>query len=149
MADLALRLLVSLAAGAMMRMLAVFGVLPVPFALLMLGVVAAFLSKGLQAVRFLVVVSTSLSYFAAWYFTQPEAAPQALDTPDFYAVVRGGVEAFAPFVTPVVGSVIMLAIERQRRTDPVEEEITEESLLAEELPQVPDRDLYYNLTDSE
>jgi hypothetical protein len=148
-ADLALRVLVSIAAGAMLRMLSVFGVIPMPFAVVMLAVVGAFFSKGLQAARFMVVVATSGSYFVAWLYTQSPASAQVMENPDFFDLVRGGIEVFAPFLTPVIGSGIMLAIEKHRRGEPVEEEITEDSLLSEKLPEVPERDMYYNLGDSE
>lgn len=133
----------------MLRMLVVFGILPAPFAITMLMVVGAFFSKGLKSSRFLVAVGTSLSYFVTWYYTQPVPTGEVIENPDFFELVRGGVEVFAPFLTPALGSAIMLAVEKQRRTDPVEDEITEESLLAEKLPEVPARDLYYNLSDSE
>ncbi len=148
-ADLALRIIVSLAAGAMVRMLSVFGLLPLAFAIILLGVIAAVMSKGLKATRFTVVLSTSASYFVAWYFTQKPVPEGVQVNPETFDLVKNSLEVFAPFLTPVIGSAIMLVIEKQRTSDPVEEEITEESLLAEKLPEIPARDLYPELSDGD
>lgn len=142
MADLALRILVALGAGAMLRMLSLFGLLPSFIAVLILGGIGAALSKGLKTSRFAVVLAASVSYFVAWYLTQPAAPEGPTTNPAAWDLVWNSLEVFAPFLTPVVGSGLMLILENQGSTGDLHEEITEESLLAEAIPQPPPRDPY-------
>lgn len=133
----------------MVRMLSVFRILPPMAAVIVLGAIGAALSMRLKALRFLVVLAVSVSYFAAWWLTQPAVPVEAVSNPSPWDLAMASLEVFSPFLTPAIGSGIALAIEKQKRDEPVEEEITEESLLAEKLPDPQPRDLYYDLTDSE
>ncbi|MDX1984153.1 MAG: hypothetical protein SFV51_28015 [Bryobacteraceae bacterium] len=137
-------------AGAMTRMLVAFGVFPTQAALLALAGAAGFLSARLKATRFVVPLITSIAYFATWMFTQnPEQAVAV--NPGPWDLARNSADLFIPFVAPALGSAFGLWLERwkdSRAQAELDKEVTEESLLAEKLPEVPQH-LKYDLSDLE
>jgi hypothetical protein len=148
--DLFLRLIVAVPAGAMTRMLAVFGLLPGQAALVALALAGGVFSVRLKATRFVPTLAVSLSYFVTWLFTQQAAQAVAVN-PSPWDLVRNTADLFVPFVAPAMGSALGLWYEKwqdSRAQQEQEQEVTEEALLAEKLPEVPAH-MKYDLSDLE
>ncbi|MBI3682107.1 MAG: hypothetical protein HY235_17130 [Acidobacteria bacterium] len=143
MTELLLRLGIAFAAGALMRMLQLFG-LPWPLIWAVLGVAGGFLSWRLVASRLFVVLLIPAGYFVAFLNTQETAAAPAEDSLA-WTLVWNAIQLFVPLALPALGSMVALKYE-QRREEQKEPEITEESLLAEKIPQAP-VELSYELED--
>jgi hypothetical protein len=133
--DVALRLGIALAAGAVVRMAQVFGV-PWLLALPLLGVAGGFLSYRLQASRIFVVMAVSAGHFCAYMVTRhPDAASASADNPTMWLLLGNAFQLFLPFLFPPLGSIIALQKEKREAKQKAEtEEITEESLLEEAVP---------------
>lgn len=141
--DVFLRIGVALAAGALFRMLLVFGV---PFVLVMIGLAAAgaALSYRLIASRVFVVLCVSLGNFIAYMMTRDAGVGEITDNPSVVTLALNAVAFFLPPAMPALGSILLMQYEkRQARIAAETSELTEESLLAESFPQAKDAELDY------
>lgn len=131
----------------MARMLAVFGLLPLQAAILVLGVSSGALSARLKGARVAVPLVISLAYTAVWFFTQnSEKAIEVNPTP--WDLTFNTIELLVPFAAPSIGAAIGQWWEKWQdsRAAEIDKEVTEESLLAEKLPEIPAH-LRYDLSD--
>lgn len=145
--EIALRILVALTAGGLIRMLQVFGILPLSVALAILAAVGGLLSYRLTASRLFVVMSPAVSYFVAFLYTQAPPDPaMAVDTnPPIFALLMSGLETFFPFAMPALGSWVAYRMEkRMEKKADLDKEITVDDLLQEPIPAAPASELTYD-----
>ena len=135
--DVLLRIGVALAAGAMFRMLVVFGI-PAMISILGLAIAGAALSHKLVASRIFVVLSLSLGHFLTFLMTRSAGGGEATDNPSGFLLAANATAIFLPLAMPALGSMLLMQYEkRQAKLAAEVKEITEESLLAEALPTTP------------
>lgn len=129
--ELALRLLIAGVAGALFRMLQVFGT---PFWLLALlfGVTGAVLSWQLVNARLGVVFVIAVGYFLTFRMTPALAPDTSVDNPILFFFQAIG-NLSMPFMFPAIGSMIGMQIEEWRKPEP-DKPLTEEDLLNEPIP---------------
>ena len=138
-----LRIGVAFAAGAMLRMLVVFG-LPSAISMAALAVAGALLSYKLIASRIFVVICVSLGHFLAFLMTRDAGLTDATDNPSAILLAMNATAIFLPLAMPALGSMVLMQYEkRQAKLAAETKELTEEALLAEALPQVKEVEFDY------
>jgi len=141
--DILLRIGVALAAGAMLRMLVVFS-LPWAISVLCLIAAGAVLSYKLVASRVFVVLSLSLGNFLTFLMTRSAGSGDVTDNPSAAMLAMNSAATFLPFAMPALGSILVMQYEkRQAKLAAETQELTEEALLAEVMPQAKELELDY------
>lgn len=131
--EVLIRIAIAAAAGALMRMLQVFG-WPDALALGGMFVAGAVMSWRLEASRLFAVLAVSAGHLVAYLCTQNPAAA-VVENPATATLIANAARLFLPVALPAAGSIVSLRIElrwQERRSE--EQELTEEALLAEKIP---------------
>lgn len=142
--EVLLRVGVALAAGALFRMLAVFG-LPAPVCLLLLAAAGAALSYKLIASRVFVVLGIIFGHFVAFLMTHEAGLADVSENPSAGLLALNSAAIFLPLAMPALGSMLVMQFEkRQARIAAETAELTEDTLLAEKIPQVKEVEIDYD-----
>lgn len=125
-------------------MLEALGLLPWVLSLLLLAAAGAALSWRQTVWRLFIVLGVVGGHFTTYLMTR-RPPPGMIENPSMWSLITGGVQLFLPLAMPALGSMLALKFE-QRQAARDEPELTEESLLAEKIPQAPP-ELSYDLQD--
>ncbi|MBL8179943.1 MAG: hypothetical protein JNK48_35010 [Bryobacterales bacterium] len=142
--DVLLRIGVALAAGALFRMLVVFG-LPSLLSMVALAVAGAALSYRLVASRVFVVLSLSVGNLITYLMTQSASAGELTENPSTILLAMNSAALFLPLAMPAFGSMLLMQYEKRSEKAAAEtKELTVESLLAEKVPQATATEIDYD-----
>jgi hypothetical protein len=131
-----LRIGIAFAAGAAVRMLQAFDLMPTLLAMAGLALAGGAMSWRLDVWRVIVVLAVPFGYFVAFVKTMHSAAAvEPASPPSIFLLAIEAARLFLPLAMPAFGSLLALKYEKHldaRKAD--ETELTVESLLEEKIP---------------